>query len=199
MRRILLTAIALAGLAMLAPAAASAHRHRRAHHARHHSRRHHAPAPAARGGAGLLSPTGAGEDHGSTPVPGSATAGSAPAAPTTGPVAGTVLSFKEGVLTIEVPATGPVSGTVGPETELSCRSASGSEAGEDDGEEVREGGGTDASVRSGSAGGGEEDGGEDGESPCTTAALLPGTTVAEAELDLEGGGAVWDHVALIVP
>ena len=56
------------------------------------------------------------------------------------------------------------------------------------------------------SGGGDNGGGDDngqanndgeGEQMCTTAALIPGTTVRGAELDVTGAGAVWEKVELI--
>lgn len=59
----------------------------------------------------------------------------------------------------------------------------------------------------GSSGRNDEGGGSDGEGggsdgagangACTTAALVPGAVVREAELSIGGSGAVWDHIELM--
>ena len=132
-----------------------------------------------------------------------------------GETAGTVKSFEGGVLTIELTDHSTVSGRVTEATELRCESAGApGEDGEDGpGESSHVGGARDAAVRSSSSGEDGEDGGdheegndgEDDDGPsggpppsCTTAALVPGAVVAEAELSVGSGGAVWDQVELIL-
>ena len=104
--------------------------------------------------------------------------------------AGTVMSFTGGVLTIELADNTTVSGRITSATELVCEaSASQMVRSHDEG-----------------SGGGDNGGGDDngqanndgeGEQMCTTAALIPGTTVRGAELDVTGAGAVWEKVELI--
>jgi hypothetical protein len=192
---------------MLVPALAAAHsgRHHRAHHARTRHHRRHGQAPAANGAltpSGPVSSTSGGA--GSTPT--------APAGPTTGSteLAGTVQSFNEGILTIALSGGGTVSGRVTEGTEIECKSAGGGDdqgSGEDvgdeggqDGEEAGDEGGSgqsregaDARMRSDAAGEGSDDGG----SSCTTAALVANASIAEAELSVVAGGAVWDHIVVI--
>jgi hypothetical protein len=52
---------------------------------------------------------------------------------------------------------------------------------------------------SGGDGGGQGDDNGQGEQMCSTAALMPGTAVSEAELKLTSAGAVWDEVELVTP
>ncbi len=129
--------------------------------------------------------------------------------------AGTIQSFdaETGRLTIAVFGGEPLSGLVNEETEIECShegataSASdshegeeesgdehegepgehhGEEPGDDDGEGEEEPGDDDSSEHSGPGEG----------SPCTTADLVPGATVDEAELKLSGSGAVFEKVEL---
>jgi len=210
-----------------ANATAATPHHRAAHHGAHHAskRRHHrrlvvfgTPLPAAA--------TSAAHPSVSPPAPATRPRGDARSGGTalsSGETAGVVKSFEGGVLTLELTDHSTVSGRVAEATELRCESASG----EDDqggeggpGESAR--GGADAAVRSSSSGedgedvgdheepgdGEDEDGPSDGEDEdgpsggpppaCTTAALVPGAVVAEAELSVGSGGAVWEQVELIL-
>jgi hypothetical protein len=186
MKRMLLTATAASALALGAPAVASAH-HK--HHHKHRSTQARV----------LL--------FKSRTVPASPTTTSSPTAPSSDP-AGTVTSFKEGVLTITLADGSVVTGKVNEQTRLECQSATGQEAGERD----DQGGGDDQSGRdSGEHGGpvtsarisdfqGGDDQGEDGQGAqesCTTAALVPGAKVGEAELLVASGGSVWEKVDLL--
>lgn len=125
--------------------------------------------------------------------------------------AGTVKSFEGGILVVELPDHSTVSGHVTERTELRCETSAAPGESGDDGEEGAgagedsHGGGADSAVRassredSGGGGDGEEAGEDDGPPPsCTTAALTPGTVVAEAELSVGTSGAVWDRVELIL-
>jgi hypothetical protein len=133
--------------------------------------------------------------------------------PSSGETAGTVKEFSEGVLTILL-ADGKtlVSGKVTEETELRCESASstssgdggeGGASGSDQGSGPRSSGADDQSNPNDDEEGGDDQGGgdqgdEEGtEAPCTTAALVPGAIVREAELSVGGSGAVWDEIDLI--
>ena len=104
MKRILLVAASSSAIALASPAIASAHHHHgKRHHSRHNARVHVLDFRAA------------------------AAPASAPASPTAGPVtptsnenAGTVTSFKEGVLIITLTDGTPVSGKVTERTEIHC-------------------------------------------------------------------------------
>jgi len=225
MRRISTAAAMASLLTVLVPGMASAaQRGRSRTHAHHASTRHRhvrhgqiirfgsvaaipsAGAPAGSTTTGSTSPP---RSDGPPATPG------APAAPAAS--AGKVLSFTGGVLTITLADGSTVSGKVTEATELQCHSATpptGTEDGGDEGsgsEGEDSGGSTEGTppatqvrgdTRSGSEGEGSHDGeeGDHGEeSPaCTTAALVPGAVVAEAELSVGSSGAVWDHVDLIV-
>jgi hypothetical protein len=100
--------------------------------------------------------------------------------------AGTIASFdpETGVLTIGLFGGGTIGGLIAEETEIEC---------DDDGGE--------ASASSDSSGDGEGEEAESGDDDetgveCTTADLVPGATVDEAELELEDGVAVFESVEL---
>ena len=135
--------------------------------------------------------------------------------------AGTIASFdtETGRLVIDLFGTGTVAGFVTDETEIKCEdehsatasaSSEGSGSGEEepgddhggDGEEVGDDHGDDG-VESGedkpgpseNSGPGHE-GDDDRDRICTTAELVPGAAVEEAELELRGGKAVFEEVEL---
>jgi hypothetical protein len=105
--------------------------------------------------------------------------------------AGTIASFdpETGMLTIGLFGGGTIGGLVTEETEIECdddggeASASSGSSGDDEGEEAESG---------------EDESGDDDETgvECTTADLVPGATVDEAELELENGVAVFETVEL---
>lgn len=205
MKRTLLTMIASSMLVFALPAVASASHGKHHHGARHaNSHRRHAK------GARLL-----------TFAPATAPTSSAPAtttAPTTpaNETAGTVTSFTNGVLTITLTDGTVVGGKVTEQTELRCTAATppattgeddqgagddqnGSESGEHGSQAVVDQMG--ASQHSDFQGGGDGGDGQDdqggGEESCTTAALVPGAMVREAQLSLSSAGAVWEQVDLV--
>jgi hypothetical protein len=137
-----------------------------------------------------------------------------------GEPAGKVKSFEKGVLTITLTDGSPVSGKVTEQTELECRSATPSTSTEGDdqgsgddvaGRESGEHGGPSVTGEAasndqsqGDEGGGDDEEGQQGteghdqsQQSCTTAALVPGAVVGEAELKLSGEGAVWEKVELL--
>jgi len=217
MRRILLMALASSALALFAPSAATAAHHGRSRHRAHHAKHRHrssaakllqfgapVPAPATTGA------TTQGSAGGSAGAPRTTTTPPAPTEET----AGTVKSFTEGVLVITLKDGSTVSGKVTEETELHCRTP-GTPGSDDGGGEEGDHGGEGGSPSSGSGpsagrdarmmGSGEDregdgsEGDEEGEATtCTTAALVPGAVVREAELSVGSSGAVWDHVDLIL-
>jgi hypothetical protein len=203
MKRLLIAATSSSMLLLATPGLASAAHKSRCHHHAHHACANSKHARHAR----LLTFGG----------PSTVTSPSAGVAPTTAPstpaetpeTAGTVTSFTAGVLTITLKDGSSVSGKVTEASELRCTSATPAPAGGDDpGDEPGSGSGGDGGVHgepgSGSHGddmsGGASDDEEGAEAPpsaCTTASLVPGAVVAEAELRIGAAGAVWERVSLI--
>jgi len=207
-----LTALACA----LLPSGALAHGHRHGHHfarrARHHRRGPHA---------GLFGVT-AGNGSQQT-SPSSGTQGTENVGPTSGTQqgnAGKIVSFAEGVLTIQLgegeKAT-TISGKVTEETEINCIPAptaastpapgTTSPSGDDDG---WSGWGQDQQGQQGEPGWGHDDqgSGDDDEGDrnsaggghcqkCGPADLTPGTLVHRAELQLTESGAVFREIELV--
>jgi hypothetical protein len=217
MKRMLLTAATWTLVALAAPGvAAAAHHGKRHHHAHHATHRRHAVRAHVLDFPGSTQSSDAGASGSS-----STTQSSPPASPSAGATAGTVTSFKEGLLTITLTNGTPVSGQVAEQTEIQCTpatppSGSGEDQGDDRGQgdgpggpQGDEGGGSSSQGQTArmssdgaqQAGGDDEEPGQEGadddEQACTTAALVPGAVVGEAELSLGSAGAVWDHVDLI--
>ena len=106
--------------------------------------------------------------------------------------AGTVVSFTGGILTIMLNDNSTVSGMVTNDTEIECQTM--------ENDVARDGGpGSGDHGDGGDNQGGDDQGGdnqgEDGQS-CALTALMPGTTVDGAELQLSGSGATWTKVEL---
>jgi hypothetical protein len=203
MRRTIITAVTTAALAVPGVAVAShlgEHAAREDHHgARHHKRhRHHAH---------LLR---FGAVASNSAVSGSS---STPAAPASDETAGTIASFVNGTLTITLNDGSTVSGKVTEGTEIECRSAMASAArdgggGDDNGQgddRANDGqpssGPGDGEHGGVSAGNGDDndandDDAQDQAEHCTTAALVAGAVVREAELRVSSAGAVWQKVEL---
>jgi hypothetical protein len=104
--------------------------------------------------------------------------------------AGEVELFAGGTLTIKLFAGGTVSGMVNESTEIQCEhpdaEAQGSEDGQDNqGEDQQDGGEAEASDT------------ENQSESCSTANLVPGTLVKEAELDVTPEGATFHSLDLI--
>jgi hypothetical protein len=196
MKRVLLTAVTSLAAVCAGPGVASAAHHSKHHRGHHVHARHHARLR-------VLDFRAAAAPATTAPV-----AGSTPASPA-GESAGTVTSFKEGVLTITLTDGTPVSGKVTENTEIHCQSATPS-VGDDQDEQQGQEQEADDNGSSGSShgdavahqadhgSGGDEgqQGSEEQQQSCTTAALVPGAKVREAELRISGSGAVWDHVDL---
>jgi len=194
MNRMLLTTAMSAMLAIAAPGVASAHNakgHRHAHH-------HHAKRATVRTFGSALPPAGA------------ASTTSPPTTPAGGETAGTVTSFTGGVLTITLSNGSTVSGQVTERTEIHCQAATTSPGGEgdqgdDEGGDGNSSGHDGAEAVSHSDGGPPTEGkdgeggsqGDGGNPACTSAALVAGAVVREAELSVSSSGAVWDHVDLV--
>jgi hypothetical protein len=180
MKRILLVAVSSSALALAAPAIASAQ-----HHGKHHSGKHHAARARVLDFRALAAATPA-----------------TPASPGT-ESAGKVTSFKEGVLTITLTDGTVVSGKVTEQTEIGCTSATSAAGGDDNDDEGDSGEGVASSTEgfggdahAASSGDDAQDGSDEGQQSCTTAAVVPGAMVREAELILGSAGAVWEKVDL---
>ncbi|MDQ6805499.1 MAG: hypothetical protein M3065_11160 [Actinomycetota bacterium] len=188
MRRILFTVLASSVLCVTAPSLASARNHHGSHHHRSHSRIRHEHF-----GASSSAPV-------TTPAPG----GTVTTPPITTPTAGTVASFTNGVLTINLTAGGTVSGMVTASTELECSTMNPTTMQTDD-----HGGGGDNSGPGNSNSGGSGDNGDDNgvnqgddnddqgqAQQCAITALTPGAVVLEADLAISSAGSIWNKVEL---
>ncbi len=220
MRRIaLIAATALTTLACaLLPSGALAHGRHGHHHARrarHHGRVLHAGFFGANRGSGSQQ-TGSPGNTGSGDNAGPGSSGTENVGPTPGTPegnAGKIVSFTEGVLTIELgegeKAT-KISGKVTEETEIHCIPAPAAtpptppaNTSEDDGGpgQQSDGGEPGASQEDDMGAGDDQSGDRDeqgGEqAPCTTADLTPGTVVHRAELQLTESGAVFREIELV--
>jgi hypothetical protein len=174
MKKLLFTLFASVAVIGLAPVTALA---RGDHHRHHHGRAHHPRVRHARFGSDQSQPTGTGAAQG----------------------AGTVESFdSRGTLTVLLNDGSTVTGRVTHATEMECDTA---EAGQMNGEGQHRG---DESDRSGSRDKGDsgdrgdngDDQGDEG-ATCSTADLMPGAVVREAELTISSGsGAVWTKLDL---
>jgi hypothetical protein len=199
-RNLLVVAATSSILALAAPPLALAqgrHHHHSARHASAHKRAHRAHVLTF---GGRLS----GSPSSTAPTTGT---------PSSGEPAGTVVSFTEGVLTIELTSDKSlIKGKVTERTELECQPAAGA------GSDEEQGGGDDQDrSASGDEGGpssqtqasgqnvamarssdvGDDQGEEqDEEETCTRAALKPGAVVLRAELLIGGSGAVWEKIEL---
>jgi hypothetical protein len=193
MKRMLLAAATSSMLALGAPSLASAH------HVKCHGRSHHGCAPVRHAHHARVLNFGA-------PLSSTAPSGTTPSAPS-GETAGTVTSFEGGVLTITLNDESKVSGKVTEQTEISCQPAASTEGNEGDdngdqnGDENSTDNGDDSSHSGPGLGSSGEDmsSGEDGGQgqSCTSAALVAGAVVREAELSVGGAGSVWQHIDLI--
>jgi hypothetical protein len=127
--------------------------------------------------------------------------------------AGTITSFdmETGRLTIDLFGGETVSGLVSEETEIKCEenggasvSSDGHEAGDDNGGEEEGGDDNGGQVEEepgddnggDNSGPGNNDGEQAGENNCTTADLVPGAIVQEAELKVANGQATFEEVEL---
>jgi hypothetical protein len=199
MRHMIITAAALTALAVPGAAiAANQGEHQRGHEAHHgvHHKRHHRHAHIVRFGAVTSSAPASGT---SSPSP------TQPAGPTD-ETAGTVASFTNGTLTITLKDGSTVSGKVTEGTEIECASAMASAASDghgDQGDDRRDGGQSSSGPGDGQQGddvSGHDDGDDDAPEQqaagCTSAALVSGAVVREAELRVSSAGAVWEKVEL---
>jgi hypothetical protein len=197
MRKTIITAIASAALAVPGIALASHHGERQlrddhgVQHKRHHARHHRHAHIVTFGAAASSAPSGApGTSSPTSPVP--------PGQET----AGTVASFSEGTLTIKLNDGSTVSGKVGDFTEIECHPATAAAAshgddngqGDDNDQADDNGQGDDRNDGAGHDEG--DDNGQDQAEHCTTAALVTGAVVREAELSVSSAGAVWKKVEL---
>lgn len=201
MRRMIITAVAATALAVPGVAVASHQgEHQGAHELIHHHKRHHA----GRHQSSHVISFGAAAS--STPTTSTGTTPPAPVAGSSDETAGTVASFSGATLTITLSDGSTVSGKVDSSTEIECRAMTASAARDgqpgDDNDQFDDRG-HDGQSNSGPGDG--RDGGDDGDDNsgaqeeaehCTTAALVPGAVVREAELRISSAGAVWEKVEL---
>jgi hypothetical protein len=120
--------------------------------------------------------------------------------------AGTIVSFDQesARLVIDLFGTDTVAGLITDETEIKCEDNGGATvSSEDSGSGEAEpgddnGGGTEVGDDNGEGGEevGDDNGGDNGAPLCTTAQLVPGAVVEEAELDVRNGQAVFHEVEL---
>jgi hypothetical protein len=211
MRRIIITAVTSAALAVPGIALASHQGEQQqrddhgVHHKRHHARHHHH--------AHLVT---FGASASSAPAGGSGTTTPTAPTPASDETAGAIASFGNGVLTITLKDGSTVSGKVTSFTEIECRSAMAAAASHgDQGDDNDQGDdrGRDGQSNSGPSNGAQDDGpthdegddngqdegddnGQDESEHCSTAALVPGAIVHEAELSVNSTGSVWRKVEL---
>jgi hypothetical protein len=174
MKRLALTTLGIAGLAVSAPGNALAH----GHHHRH------------------------GHRHGGVRVEDFGPQASGPSTSTLAPTpAGTVLSFTNNVLTIKLADGAQATGVVTPDTRIECvalaepspMTATSSSTRDDshDGDDDPAPGTT--SGHSGDSASTDQD---DGQPGCGVGALTPNAVVEHARLSFTGAGAVWDKVEI---
>jgi hypothetical protein len=199
----IITAIASTALAIPAAAVAShqgEHRAGEIHHGAHH-KRHHSHSHVLRFGAVASS----GASTGTTTAP-----SSAPPAETNDQTAGTITSFANGTLTLTLTDGSTVSGKVNEGTEIECSAAMAGATGNGGSADHGDNDNSDDRGHDGQSGrdpatGGRDDGpghdvgddnGQDEAQHCTTAALVHGAVVREAELRVGSADAVWEKVEL---
>jgi hypothetical protein len=206
MKRMLLTVMSASAIALALPSMALAANH--GHH-HHHLRRHKHGAQRTRTilfGAPTTQVSTPGTDQ-QAPNTSVTTTPSAPSAP-----AGTVTSFTNGTLTITLSDGATVSGQVNETTEIRCENGqpssteqtdwqqedSQSGPGPDDQQNREDDGGQD---QQGSDDQGQGDDGQDGHDEnteqCTSAALLPGAHIRDAELNISSAGSIWEAIELV--
>src|SRR6266511_3179460 len=107
--------------------------------------------------------------------------------------AGTVSSFDGSTLTIDLFGGSSISGLVTESTEINC------DNGDDQGDDDQ---GDNLAVSAGSEDPGDDEGDDadenDDEVACSTADLVPGAVVQEAELEIDNGQAVFEEIELAV-
>jgi hypothetical protein len=167
MRKIVLSVVACAVMAIV-PATALAHGH---HHKRHHSRVHHRTF---------------GHDWSQS--------GSTSTSTSSDQNAGTVQSFTGGVLMIALTNGQTVSGAVTGDTEIECQAADMSSSTWSSHDHGGDNGGGDQGDDDQGQG---DDDNNNGAQNCDMSSLTPGTAVHEARLSVSGAGATWDKVELV--
>lgn len=118
--------------------------------------------------------------------------------------AGSVESFEDGVLTVKLAGGSTISGAVTDDTEIECDSDPGDDRGHDEQGDDEDEGHASSSDEPGDDDPGDDEQGDDddqgedeGNEECGTEALVAGTKVLEAELEIEGGEAFWEEVELL--
>jgi|SRR4051812_13852528 hypothetical protein len=108
--------------------------------------------------------------------------------------AGTVASFTDGVLTINLAGGGTLTGAVDQDTEIECDNVA--HASDDGGDDQGDDGDGHHGGDDGDHHGGGDDGDDDDEGNCAPDALAAGAVVHEAELKAADGKAVFEKVEL---
>jgi hypothetical protein len=201
MRRMIITAVAATALAVPGAAIASHQsEHQGAHELAHHHKRHHGRQHRR----SHIVTFGAAASSTSTTSTG--TTSPAPVAGSPDETAGTVASFSGATLTITLSDGSTVSGKVDSSTEIECRTTMATAArhgdqgddndqSDDRGDDGQSNSGP-GDGRQGAVDGHDDNGVHDEAEHCTTAALVPGAVVREAELSVSSAGAVWEKVEL---
>jgi hypothetical protein len=206
MRRIIVAAVTTTALALpgIALAHGSEHSLGAEHHGVRHAERHHHHHRA------HLLTFHAAQAPATTPSTGAGTIPRTPVADERAERAGTIASFTAGTLTITLNDGSSVSGKVALATEIECHSAMASAA--DNGDNGDNGGGDEHGDRSGPSAGdgqpGDDSGRDEGDHDvrdddahdeaehCSPAALVPGASVREAVLSVNGAGSFWVKLEL---
>jgi hypothetical protein len=180
MKRIVLTVVSMSMLALTMPGAAAA-----AHHGRHHAKTHARHVHAKHASVitlGKIAPAAAAPVTTApvTPAPKAPTAPAPTSAPCTPEQIGTVVSFENENLTIELCDKTTYSGEVTEGTELKCRAEQSSEEGKVHNDE-------DSSLTQGEG---------DDEDDCSTT-LVKGAKIYGAELAFTSFGPIWEVVGLL--
>jgi hypothetical protein len=205
MKRMLLIVMSASAFALSLPGLALA-----AHHGHHHHLRRHKHGvqrtQTIMFGAPVIQASPPGTDH-QAPNTSATTTPMAPSAP-----AGTITTFTNGTLTITLSDGTTVSGQVDETTEIRCENGEpssteqagwqqdGSQSGPGPGDQQNreDDGGQD---QPGSDDQGQGDDGQDGHDEnaeqCTSAALLPGAHVRDAELNVSPAGSIWEAIELV--
>jgi hypothetical protein len=112
--------------------------------------------------------------------------------------AGTVASFSNGVLTLRLNDGSMVSGQVTDATEIKCEAVEPQEMEHSRHADGDHGGGSNGGDDNGDNNDNNDDQGEDeqGAPMCSSANLVPGAVVRDAELTISGAGAIWQEVEL---
>jgi hypothetical protein len=177
MRKVLFAAMVSSIVLALAPAAALARGHHHHHRGHHRAHRTHARARDEHFGS----------RNDENPAPNNSAQN-----------AGTVASFSNGVLILRLNDGSMVSGRVTNATEIRCEAAEPQEIEHSQHADGDHHGGSNGGDDNGDNNDNNDDQGEDeqAEPMCSSANLVPGAVVRDAELTISGAGAIWKDVEL---